>query len=497
MGWTGPWVLSELIGGVALLVLFVWIETRGGGADVPPLAVPHPGLRRRRAGQPPRQHGPGRTAVHAHPVAAGDLAAPARLLVRVRPPCGRASTSSRCPIGYLASGPLAGRLSDRYGQKWFSSVGMFVAAATFVALLLPAGQFLLPGVRRCRPRERDLRRPVLGAEHHHHDERRARRSARRRVGHAGHLHELGLRPFDRDLLLPHDRGPGRHAPAAMAHGLVAQGVPAAVAHHVASLPPVGTLFAAFLGYNPMRTLLGPHVLARVGSAHAATYGQDLLPVPHLGPVPPRSRHRLRRLGRPLRRGRRWRAGGRAASTSRRWHAKPATSPSGPSGRLRPQWPRRPDRDPGQKVSAVMTRRSEVGRVTAAAGHGRHRGPSALYRIGEVAERAGRVVPDAALLRGARSAGPRPATRPGGRAATPRSRTWPGCCGSASSRSSSASTWGRSGRSCGAEDQLAGPASASTLRAPTWPGDARSWPRPSRSTSGSGPSSGPSRAGWTR
>ena len=49
-------------------------------------------------------------------------------------------------------------------------------------------------------------------------------------------------------------------PAAMAHGLSAQGVPAAVAHRVASLPPVGTLFAAFLGYNPMRTLLGPHVL---------------------------------------------------------------------------------------------------------------------------------------------------------------------------------------------------------------------------------------------
>ena len=58
-------------------------------------------------------------------------------------------------------------------------------------------------------------------------------------------------------------------PAAMLHGLQAQGVPTVDAQRVASLPAVGTLFAAFLGYNPIRTLLGPHVLAHVGPAHAA------------------------------------------------------------------------------------------------------------------------------------------------------------------------------------------------------------------------------------
>jgi hypothetical protein len=40
-------------------------------------------------------------------------------------------------------------------------------------------------------------------------------------------------------------------------GLLAHGVPAASAHRAASAPPVGSLFAAFLGYNPLRTLLGP------------------------------------------------------------------------------------------------------------------------------------------------------------------------------------------------------------------------------------------------
>jgi hypothetical protein len=58
-------------------------------------------------------------------------------------------------------------------------------------------------------------------------------------------------------------------PSTLSRGLVAQGVSPSVAHHVANLPPVGTLFAAFLGYNPMRTLLGPQVLASVGTKHAS------------------------------------------------------------------------------------------------------------------------------------------------------------------------------------------------------------------------------------
>jgi hypothetical protein len=46
-------------------------------------------------------------------------------------------------------------------------------------------------------------------------------------------------------------------PSAMSSGLQAQGVPASVAHEVANLPPVGSLFAAFLGYNPIAELLEP------------------------------------------------------------------------------------------------------------------------------------------------------------------------------------------------------------------------------------------------
>jgi hypothetical protein len=66
-------------------------------------------------------------------------------------------------------------------------------------------------------------------------------------------------------------------PAAMSSGLVAQGVPAATAAPISHLPPIGVLFASFLGYNPMQQLLGP-ALHQLPSAHAAyVAGRDFFP----------------------------------------------------------------------------------------------------------------------------------------------------------------------------------------------------------------------------
>jgi hypothetical protein len=48
-------------------------------------------------------------------------------------------------------------------------------------------------------------------------------------------------------------------PPALYHGLAVNGVPHAEAVRASHLPPVGSLFAAFLGYNPMGTLLGSSV----------------------------------------------------------------------------------------------------------------------------------------------------------------------------------------------------------------------------------------------
>ncbi len=56
-------------------------------------------------------------------------------------------------------------------------------------------------------------------------------------------------------------------PHTLTSGLSAHGVPLATAHAIGQTPPVSVLFAAFLGYNPIQTLVGPHVLGGI-SAHS-------------------------------------------------------------------------------------------------------------------------------------------------------------------------------------------------------------------------------------
>jgi hypothetical protein len=61
-------------------------------------------------------------------------------------------------------------------------------------------------------------------------------------------------------------------PQNLLHGLVAHGVPSGVAERVAHLSPVSTLFAAFLGYDPVQHLIGAHALSQLPLAqqHALT-----------------------------------------------------------------------------------------------------------------------------------------------------------------------------------------------------------------------------------
>jgi hypothetical protein len=74
-------------------------------------------------------------------------------------------------------------------------------------------------------------------------------------------------------------------PGRMASQLKANSVPPATAEHIAHLPAVGSLFAAFLGYNPMQKLLGapgahggPSVLAQLPTAKAAHLtGKEFFP----------------------------------------------------------------------------------------------------------------------------------------------------------------------------------------------------------------------------
>jgi len=69
----------------------------------------------------------------------------------------------------------------------------------------------------------------------------------------------------------------------MFSGLTAQGVPASAAGPISHLPPIGVLFAAFLGYNPMQQLLGP-ILSHLPSSHAAyLVGRQFFPNLITGP----------------------------------------------------------------------------------------------------------------------------------------------------------------------------------------------------------------------
>jgi hypothetical protein len=68
-------------------------------------------------------------------------------------------------------------------------------------------------------------------------------------------------------------------PSTLEAGLRAQGVPAGVAHHAATLPPVSTVFSAFLGVNPIETLLNPSgTLARLPAHNRSVLtGKEFFP----------------------------------------------------------------------------------------------------------------------------------------------------------------------------------------------------------------------------
>jgi hypothetical protein len=73
-------------------------------------------------------------------------------------------------------------------------------------------------------------------------------------------------------------------PTALNAGLQDQGVSASVAHDVANLPPVGSLFAAFLGYNPIAELLAPfNALHQPGVRADVLTGQTFFPHLITGP----------------------------------------------------------------------------------------------------------------------------------------------------------------------------------------------------------------------
>ncbi len=160
-------------------------------------------------------------------------------------------------IGFLVGAPAAGWLSDRFGARPLTVGGMLLMAATFIALLMIPVNFDywifallvflngLGGGIFTAPNTAAIMSSVPA------DQRGAASGVRSTFFNAGNALSIGI--FFSLMIV----GLASTLPTAMSDGLQAQGVSADVAHEVANLPPVGSLFAAFLGYNPMGELLAP------------------------------------------------------------------------------------------------------------------------------------------------------------------------------------------------------------------------------------------------
>jgi MFS family permease len=190
-------------------------------------------------------------------------------------------------IGMLLAGPTSGFLSDRFGARWFATGGMLGAALSFFLLaLLPtdfpyplfAGVLFLNGVSMgmfASPNRAAVMNSLPAGD------RGAGGGMNQTFQNSAQVLSIGV--FFTLMIL----GLSAKLPATLLAGLHAHGVPLATARSVSHLPPVSILFAAFLGYNPIQHLVGPHVLGAL-SAHnqALLIGRSFFP--HLISEPFRS-----------------------------------------------------------------------------------------------------------------------------------------------------------------------------------------------------------------
>ena len=267
MGWTNPWVLTALFGGAGLLLVFTWVETK----------VPEPLFRL--------------SLFRIRAFAAGNIANLMMALGRGgmqfmliiwlqgiwlplhgysfnRTPLWAGIYLLPLTLGFLASAPLSGVLSDKFGAKGFTTGGALLTALSFLFLVfLPvnfpywvfAAFIVLNGFGSglfASPNRAEMMNSVPA------DQRGAASGMIATFQNTAFVLSIGI--FFSLMVA----GLSSKLPGSLSTGLTAQGIPAAAAHQISHLPPIGVLFAAFLGYNPMKQLLGP-LLAHLPAGHAA------------------------------------------------------------------------------------------------------------------------------------------------------------------------------------------------------------------------------------
>jgi MFS family permease len=187
-------------------------------------------------------------------------------------------------LGLLLVGPLSGYLSDRFGARPFATGGMVLTAVGFALLMLLPTDFAYPafgGVLFLIGASMGLfaspnRAAVMNSLPP--SDRGAGGAMNQTFQNSAQVLSVGI--FFTLLVI----GLSSTLPHTMSAGLQAHGVSASSAHSASSLPPVSILFAAFLGYNPLQHLLGPHVLAGLSAHdHAVLTGPSFFPSLISGP----------------------------------------------------------------------------------------------------------------------------------------------------------------------------------------------------------------------
>jgi len=265
-GWTNPWVIAGLAGGTGMLIAFGIIETK----------IPEPMFRMSLFKI--RAFSAGNAASLMGSIARGGLQfmlviwlagiwLPLHGYNFLVTPLWAGIYMLPLTAGFLIAGPISGILSDRYGPRPFATAGLLLAACAFTGLMLLPVDFsfwLFGALIFCNgvgsglfasPNTSAIMSSVPARD------RGAASGMRSTFQNSGMSLSIGI--FFSLMVA----GLAATLPRTLYGGLRAQGVPAGVASHVAHLPPVSTLFSALLGYNPMRTLLGPSGVLNKLPAH--------------------------------------------------------------------------------------------------------------------------------------------------------------------------------------------------------------------------------------
>ena len=253
MGWGDPWVIASLLLGIGLLAAFPFIENR----------VADPMFRMDLF----------RIRMFSAANIAGMLSAIGRggvmimLVILLQgiwlPLHGYSYTSTpfwagvfMLPMmaGFVVMGPVSGYLSDKHGARLFATLGMVITAATFIALsFLPYDFNYLPfavilfvmglgGGMFGSPNIASIMNSVPP------EDRGAASGMRATLQNTGQTVSLAI--FFTIIIT----GLSSSLPNALTKAMTAAGVPQ-LSQYFTSIPPTSALFAAFLGYNPVQSIL--------------------------------------------------------------------------------------------------------------------------------------------------------------------------------------------------------------------------------------------------